>query len=101
MVAPAAGKVALKVAAKRRAKRKTAQKVASYAAKSGGRYVVRHVQRHASAAKRVSRDLARKRTPNGADLLELIEGGAIYYTATKPIRKARQRRRSNRQTKRR
>jgi hypothetical protein len=93
MVAPAAAKIAVKTAAKRASKRRAAQKVAVYAAKGGGRYVVRHVQRHAAATRRVSRSLARKQIPNGADLLELIEAGAIYYTASKPVRKAAKRRR--------
>jgi hypothetical protein len=98
MVYGPAAKAGLRVAAKRTAKRKarkaSVKRSATYIARGAGTYTIRHVKRHAAAGKRVARQLRRKQTPNGADLLELLEGGAIYWSASKPARKAVKNRRN-------
>jgi hypothetical protein len=87
-------RAASKKAAKRKARKATAKRSATYVARGAGTYTIRHVKRHAAAGKRVASSLRRKQIPNGADLLELIEGGAIYWSASKPVRKGYSKRRN-------
>jgi hypothetical protein len=96
-----AAKVAVRQATKRAARRKAAKKVArrttrtaTYVAKGAGTYTIRHVKRTARAGRRVAGAIRKKKTPDAADLLELIEGGAIYYTASKPVRRYNRNRRN-------
>jgi hypothetical protein len=99
IIAKTAARAATKRTARRRAVRKAASRSArttSYVARGAGTYAIRHVKRHAAASNRVARSLRSKKAPNAADLLELIEGGAIYYTASKPIRKRRRNARKRR-----
>lgn len=93
MVAGPIIKSATRQATKRAARRRVAKKVTkktgravTYVAKGAGTYTIRHVKRTAASGRRVASAIRRKKAPNAADLMELIEGGAIYYTASKPVR---------------